>query len=222
MHITWFGQACFKIQTTIKDQEVTIITDPYSKELGLKLPRILSADIVTVSHQHYDHNNVDLIGKSKQEPFIINHVGEYEVKSVYIQGISTYHDKSKGAERGMNTVYKMYLEHNIVLAHLGDIGHVLTTEQLDELNGVHILLIPVGGVYTIDSADAQKIISEIEPKIVIPMHYDLPGLKVDLDPVEKFLHALGIKEHEPQTKLKISKKDLEKEGTQTIVLTPSS
>lgn len=214
MQIQWLGQACFKIQTKNSGQEITIITDPYSDDLGLK-PLKLQADIVTISHGHFDHNNIDAI---KGETFVITTPGEYETKGVFIYGFKAYHDNKEGQDRGAVTIFKINTE-DISIAHLSDLGHPLSDDLLDKLGNVDILLLPVGGDITIDAKRASEIVSAIEPRIVIPMHYKIPNLKIKLEPVENFLKESGLPS-ETMEKLKIAKKDLPAEETKIIVLTP--
>lgn len=214
MQITWHGHSAFRLQGKAASDIVSVVTDPYKNEAtGLKMPR-LEADIVTISHNHDDHNNLDAI---KGEPFIIRSAGEYEAKGVYVDGISSYHDIDKGAKRGENIIYRFEIE-DISITHLGDLGTELDDKQLERLEGTDILLIPVGGVYTIDAQKAVSVINQIEPRIVIPMHYKLPGLKFELDAIDKFLKAIAIKPSYEE-KLKIAKKDLPQEDMAVVVLT---
>jgi len=206
------GQSCFKLQDKIGSDGVTLVTDPYSDDIGLKMPRF-EADIVTVSHSHHDHNN---IGALRGNPFIIDTAGEYETKGVFVEGVEAWHDAAEGKERGKNIIYRIEME-DISITHLGDLGHILDTKQLEKLEGTNILLIPVGGKYTINAAKAVEVISQIEPRIVIPMHYKVPGLKIDLDGVEKFIKELGLKPRQEE-KLKILKKDLPQEDMELVVL----
>ncbi len=215
MIITWLGHACFKIQ----DKEVTVITDPYGQSIGFKLPKLM-ADIVTVSHDHEDHNNIAGVHGTSGEPFLISGAGEYEIKGVFIYGIPFWHDKNEGKERGASIAYRIEIE-GISIVHLGDLGHSLGEEQASKLDGVDILLIPVGGKYTIGAKEAAEVINEIEPRIVIPMHYKIPGLKLDIDSVDKFLKEMGASKAERLPKLKISKKDLPQEETKIILLEKS-
>lgn len=209
MDINWIGHACFRL----KGKTGAVITDPYDERAtGLKLPKLVS-DIVTVTHSHDDHSNSTVVEGS---PYLISGPGEYEVKGINVVGVNTYHDNKNGAERGRNTIYNITLD-EISVTHLGDLGHVLTTEQMEELGAVDILLIPVGGIYTIDAHIAAKITAELEPKIVIPMHYVVPGLKYSLDNVEKFLKEMGAEGVSPQPKLSITKEKLPAE-TQVVVL----
>jgi len=209
MVIYWLGQSAFKIQ----DKEVTVAIDPHD-QTGLKMPKF-QAEIVLISHDHPGHNNLEAI---KGEPFIINSPGEYEVKNVFIYGISSFHDNKEGAERGNNIIYLIEME-GVKIAHLGDFGQdSLNEEQLELLEGVDILLIPVGGVNTINGTQSAKIISQLQPRIVIPMHYKIPGLTAKLEPVDKFLKEFGVSSPEVMEKLKISKKDLPQEETKVIIL----
>ena len=176
----------------------------------------LSADIVLVTHNHSDHNNVAGV---KGEPFVINGPGEYEVKEVFVNGISSFHDDNGGKERGLNTIYLIEAE-DLKFCHLGDLGQKqLTDEQLEKIDGVDVLMIPVGGgKYTIDSSAAQKIISQIEPRIVIPMHFALPKNKAELDDVSKFLKTMGKPSVVAQDKLVGKESTMPKEGAMEIVV----
>ena len=211
MYITWHGQACFKIQ----GKEAIIITDPYENKIGLNMPR-LNGTIVTVSHDHYDHNNITAISG---DPFVISTPGEYEVKGVFIQGLTSWHDDKEGADRGKNTIFIFETE-EIKIAHLGDLGTTLSDQQLEKLEGVDILLIPVGGTYTIDGKQAATVVSQIEPRIVIPMHYKITGLNIKLQGAEPFCNEMGVKKNSIEDKLKITKKDLPAEETKVILLKP--
>lgn len=212
MIITWQGHSCFKIQDKVGLDGITLVTDPYDKKIGLKLPNF-EADIVTISHDHYDHNNVSgLRGK----PYIIDRAGEYDVKGILIEGIDSYHDEKDGKERGKNLIYRFVID-EINIAHLGDLGHALGNGQLEKLAGIDILLVPVGGNYTIDAKQAVSIISQIQPRIIIPMHYKVKNLKVDIEGVDKFIKELGIKPTEEE-KLKINKKDLPAEDMELVIL----
>ncbi|MBU1062633.1 MBL fold metallo-hydrolase [Patescibacteria group bacterium] len=212
MYITYIGHSCFKIQDKAGSDGVTIITDPFDKTVGFKMPSG-QADIVLVSHQHSDHNNTDAISGN---PFIITNAGEYEIKDVSIEGVDTFHDNSSGKERGDNIAYKINIE-GINIVHLGDLGHSLDSKQLEKLSGADILLIPVGGNYTIDAKKAVEVISQIEPRIVIPMHYKVGASTVEVAGVDKFIKELGI-EPAYEDKLKISKKELPQEDMELVIL----
>lgn len=216
MKIAWYGQACFRLTIKIKNgDKITIITDPFSKDVGLKPPRG-SADIITVSHDHYDHNNVKNISG---DPFIIEGPGEYDVKGIFIKGIYSFHDNSKGEERGSNAIYVIKAE-EMKICHLGDLGqNELSSAQLDQIGDVDVLMIPVGGTYTINGSEAVQIINQIGPKIVIPMHYKIPKLNIKLNNVDKFLEEIGAKK-EIMEEFSIQQKDLIEEEMKTIVMKP--
>jgi len=138
---------------------------------------------------------------------VINGPGEYEISGVLILGIATFHDGEGGKKRGKNTVYLMEID-EISVCHLGDLGHVLTGEQVEEIDNVDVLLLPVGGVSTINAPMAAEIVRQLEPKAVIPMHYKTPALSWELEPVERFLKEIGAKELNPQPKLSLTKSNL--------------
>lgn len=214
MIITYIGHSCFKLQDKVGPDGLTLTTDPYDKSIGLKVPNF-ETDIVTVSHDHYDHNNVKAL---RGEPFVVNCAGEYDYKGIGVHGVESYHDGHEGKDRGSNVIYRIEMD-DISVSHLGDLGHVLNDKQLDLLVGTDILLIPVGGKYTIDAKKAVEVVSQVEPRIVIPMHYKAPNLKLDIDGVDKFIKELGLKPTEEE-KLKIAKKDLPQEDMELVVLNP--
>lgn len=213
--ISFAGQSCFAISVSnSKDHSADIVIDPFDESTGLKAPNF-SADIALVTHNHHDHNNVKAL---KGEPFVINGPGEYEVKEVFIKGIPSFHDDEDGKKRGQNTIYTIEAE-DMRFCHLGDLGQKqLSDEQLDKIGQVDVLMVPVGGTYTIDSSEASKVISQIEPKIVIPMHYDLPKLKIKVDGVDKFLKTMGKPSTQPVDKLAVKPSTLPKEGAMEIVV----
>ncbi len=205
MQILWHGHSFFEIRTKPnKKTKVKILIDPFDKSVGLPVPRI-GGDLVLVTHDHHDHNNVTAV---TGEPFVIDGPGEYEIKNIFIQGIPSFHDDAKGQERGRNTIYLIESE-GITICHLGDLGQKELTEgQLEKIGEVDILMIPVGGNYTISAKEAAKIMSQIEPRISIPMHYALPRVKVKLDPLSKFLKVFGLKTVKPMEKLVVKEKEL--------------
>jgi len=222
--IYWAGQSCFQISVSnSRDHSADIVIDPYDEDAGLKLPN-LSADILLVSHDHHDHNYIKGV---KGTPFLVAGPGEYEVKGVFIQGIPSFHDDKEGKERGQNTIYVIEAE-DMRFCHLGDLGqNQLTDEQLEKIDSVDVLMIPVGGEYTIDSSEAQKIIGQIEPRIVIPMHYALPKslgrsptgeAKSKLDDISKFLKTMGKPSVVAQDKLIVKESTMPKEGAMEIVV----
>ena len=212
MQLSWYGQSCFKIES----RDVTIAIDPFSKTIGLTPPRFRS-DILLMTHAHPDHANTDALPGS---PSFIQGPGEYEVKGVSVTGIRTFHDNSDGAERGLNTVYIIEVE-DVKICHLGDFGEEkLREETQNAIGDTDILLIPVGGTYTIDGKAASGIVRAIEPRIVIPMHYKIPGLTISLASADQFLKEMGMKNAEAIEKLVIRKKDLPETETRVLVLKP--
>ncbi len=189
-----------------------MVIDPYYGDfVGFSAPK-LDADIVCITHDHKDHSNVSSVkGPEGSIPFLVQGPGEYEKSGVTIVGVSSYHDDKEGSERGKNTIYLLTID-EINVVHLGDLGQSkLTQEQIDELSSCDILLIPAGGVYTIDAKAAPAIIAALEPKIIVPMHYGLPGLKFDLAPVDDFLKVMGKEKAEPLAKLSVSRDKLPEE-----------
>lgn len=212
MEIRFLGHSCFQI----RGRKATVVTDPFGPSCGLKLAKV-AADIVTVSHNHDDHNYIEAIGGTprKPQPFVIKGPGEYEVAGVSIFGLPSFHDKTKGSQRGKNALYIIEMD-NLKLVHLGDLGHLLDDKQLEKINGVDILFVPVGGLYTIDAKEAAELVGKIQPKIVVPMHYKAPSLTFDLAPVDDFLKELGEKKPEPIQKLTVTSDKLPEEG-QTVI-----
>ncbi|RJQ13751.1 lactamase [Candidatus Parcubacteria bacterium] len=222
MVINWYGQSCLKIVTKAA-QETTVIIDPFERSVvGLNPPRG-KADVVLTTHEHPDHNNAS----SFEGAFLIKGPGEHELREVFIKGILGWHDFKKSQPI---TMYRLESE-GISLAHLSDLGQeALTDEQVEELGGVDILFVPIGGSYSLgkeklsvlDAQTAQKVINQIEPSIVIPIHYKLEGVSIDMDGPEKFLKAMGASKPEELDKLTIKKKDINPEETKVIVLKAGS
>ena len=218
--VQYLGHACFRL----RGRDGIVLTDPYDRSVGLDIGRP-TAHIVTVSHNHPDHANVAAVRPVRDQVFTINGAGEYEVGGILITGVRTYHDGKKGAELGKNTVYVIHMD-DVVFCHLGDLGHELTTQQLDEIGNVDVLFIPVGSGETIGPAQAVGVISQIEPRIVVPMHYALPGQQsftTDLAPLEKFTHELGLKDTVAEEKLSVTPSTLpaESEETRVVIMKPT-
>jgi len=172
-----------------------------------------TANIVTVSHQHPGHCYIQGIGG---EPRPVTGPGEYEISDILILGIVTFHDGEGGKKRGRNTVYVMEVD-EVSICHLGDLGHVLTGEQVEEIGDVDILLLPVGGVSTINAPMAAEVVRQLEPKAVVPMHYKTPALAWELEPVERFLKEIGVREINSQPKLSFTRSSLP-DTTQVFLL----
>ena len=209
MEITWFGHACFELKNS-----ATILTDPYDDTLGLNLPP-LQANIVTVSHNTPHHNAAHRIGGAFK---VLNRPGEYEIQQIFITGHALHPPATKTETLPRNIAF-VYEIGGITVCHMGDLGHVPIQSQIETFDNVDILLIPVGGGKGLNAAKASEVIGIIEPSIVIPMHYALPGLTIPLEPLDRFLKEMGISQIEPQPRLKIAPSNLPAE-TQTIVLIP--
>ncbi|HEX9976094.1 MAG TPA: MBL fold metallo-hydrolase [Dehalococcoidales bacterium] len=199
MEITWLGHACFRL----KGSQATVVTDPYPPDLGYSLGK-QTARVVTVSHQHPGHSYIAGIGG---EPKVIKGPGEYEIGGILVIGLPTFHDGDGGKQRGKNIVYLIEVD-EVAICHLGDLGHVLTTQQVEEIGNVDVLLVPVGGVSTINASMAAEVVRQLEPKIVVPMHYKTAVLKQELEPVDRFLKEMGVKDVTSRPKLSVTKANL--------------
>lgn len=219
MEIKYIGHSSF----FIKSKEARVVTDPYDPGMvGLKFPKT-EADIVTISHQHPDHNYIAGISGT---PLVIDWPGEFEKNGVRIFGYRSFHDKNKGQERGENTLYKIETE-DLSILHCGDLGHLIDDSFIEEIGEVDILMVPVGGLFTIDATEAVELVKRVEPKLVIPMHYNSPKLKQEqfekLTGVEDFLKKIGASGEEPPTqKLTVKSDDLKEVEMKVVVMDISS
>lgn len=207
MKIKYLGHSSFKITgKTPFGEEVTLITDPFNpKEVGLSYSK-QEADIVTLSHHHGDHDATDNIeGEPRENYILLDTPGEYEIKGLRIFGLKSYHDDKQGAERGTNVIYVFdFMEARV--AHLGDLGHKLESDQLEQLENIDILLTPVGGVFTISPKEALETIEDLEPAVTIPMHYKTSKHNATFDKLatlEDFLKEVGASDTEPQKELSV-------------------
>ncbi len=208
MEITWLGHSCFRI----RGKDATIVTDPYDRSLGYVMGKP-TASIVTVSHHHPDHDCVAMVGG---KPKIVDRPGEYEISDVIITGIPSFHDNQRGALRGKNTAFLIELD-EMTLCHLGDLGHVPSSEQVEEMSDVDILLTPVGGVSTINAAAAAETVSLVQPKIVVPMHFKTEVVRRELEPLDRFLKEMGLKNVTTQPRLTVVRTGLPAQ-TQVVIL----
>ncbi len=211
MEISWLGHSCFQL----RGKNVTLITDPFSPQLEHSLGKI-NAPIVTISHNHPGHN---FAGGVDGDPRIVRGPGEYEISDVLITGVASYHDNKHGQELGRNTIYVIHMD-DLIVCHLGDLGHILQEEQLEEVADADVLLIPIGGQHTINATQAAEVISQVEPRIVIPMHYS-PSIGDVPNPLDKFCREMGIEALNPQPKLSITRSALPAE-TQVVILSSRS
>lgn len=210
MDITWNGHACF----SIRGKSAALVVDPF-KGIGLKEPK-LEANILLISHGHDDHSNVAAV---TGDPYVIDTAGEYESHGVMIEGIPTFHDDKEGTERGRNIVWSLTFE-GIHLVHLGDLGHQLSDAVVERLGDIDVLFIPVGGVYTIDAKGAAEVVKKLQPRVTVPMHYDVPGLALSkkLGGVDAFLKETGAKTVKLDKKTwKLKPTDLPEDDSKVVV-----
>ena len=182
MEITWYGRACFRL----KGREATVITDPCPPSTGFVAGKH-DVDLLTISHDHKDHTYT----RSITAGLTLTRPGEYEYHGVLATGVRTFHDGQRGADRGENIVFAVEVD-GVHIGHLGDLGHLLTEDQLSELGPVDVLLVPVGGNFSISPAEAAEVVAQVSPKIVIPMHFATDGGSSDLMGPERFIHEMGI------------------------------
>ena len=208
MEITWLGHACFRL----KGRDSLVLMDPCPKSTGYSIGR-QQANIVTVSHDHPDHSYTQAVAGS---PRLIDAPGEYEIGGVLITGVRTYHDSKRGAQLGRNTAFVVEVD-EVRVCHLGDLGHVPTQEQSEALSDIDVLLVPVGGHTTIDAETASEIITQLEPKLVVPMHYATEVATTKLDPLDTFVKQMGVSAPQPQPRLTLTRSSLPAQ-TQVVVL----
>lgn len=217
MNIEYYGHSCFKITAKPAgrgQEDVVVFLDPFDKQVGLRPPQG-QADLVLVSHHHFDHDNASAL---KGEPVVFDIPGEYSVKGINVIGLPSFHDNKEGAERGLNTIFILETE-DLKICHLGDLGCDLNEKQLEEMDGVDVLMIPVGGKVTIDAKKAEEIVKLVEPKIIIPMHYKMKGSTItDIADEKGFCDEIGSCPKEKVAKLNIKKKDLEGKSMEVVIM----
>ncbi len=209
MEITWYGRACFRL----KGRDATVITDPCPPATGFVAGKH-DVDLLTISHAHPDHTYT----RSISADLVLTRPGEYEFRDLLITGVRSFHDAVGGAERGENTIFAIEVD-GVHVCHLGDLGHLLSEEQLGELGPVDVLLVPVGGGTTVSPAEAAEVVSQMNPKLVIPMHFAVDGGSKDLGLAEKFLHEMAVAEPVRQPKANLTPSSLPDES-QVILLEP--
>lgn len=210
MRIKWLGHSCFKISS---EGGIRILTDPFDDNVGYKLPSV-ETDIITISHGHFDHNFIDCV-KGNFE--VINRVGNFYIKDIPITGIHTYHDEVNGEKRGDNIIFIFEVD-GVRICHLGDIGHTLSPSQLQMIGEVDILLIPIGGIYTLDAEGAFEVIEQLKPSIIIPMHYKTPSLKFELEGADKFISKMGDVKSLESKVFEIKKQEINKDERRVYLL----
>lgn len=208
--IKWFGHNCFRIRA----KEATVITDPVGKVTGYAMTK-QTADIVSLSHTDEAHSNLNAVRPEYQ---LVDGPGEYEMHGVFITGVRTFRDAENGATRGFNTIFLFELD-GMHFCHLGNLGHLLTSAQLEEIGSPDVLFVPAGGTDVISPAQAAEVIAQLEPKIIIPMRYATEQGDRDLGDLASFCKALGVTTPTPEEKLTIRDAG---ETTQVIALLPES
>lgn len=211
MKIKYLGHSSFKLT---ESTGTSVVTDPYAPEVGYRMPQV-SADAVTVSHHHFDHDYVKAVGG---DPKIIDKEDSYELPGVEIHAIKSFHDGVRGKKRGENVIFKFRMD-GLDICHLGDLGEACTAELIELILPVDVLLIPVGGNYTIDAETAKEYVDRLMPEIVIPMHYRQKDCKIDIEKVDEFVNLFDdeLITEEDTDEIELSRSDLTGE-TRIIVL----
>lgn len=207
IRLKWFGHSMWKISTS----DISIITDPFT-DIGYTMPTAETADIILSSHDHFDHNNFELIGGS---PEIIKTEGKFKISGINIQTFLTYHDETKGSERGDNLLMKFELEGRTFL-HCGDLGHMISDELVNEIGNVNVLFIPVGGHFTINAETAKKIVDKIDPVIIFPMHYKTAVLTFPIKYKEDYLKLIKNHHHHNSNQIELTDDDFCSKQTITL------
>ena len=190
-----------------------MLTDPPDPKSGAAIPKT-AADLVTISSDDPRHGSLRSVGG---EPVVLRGPGEYEVREILVTGIGTFRDDEQGARRGRNTIYTIRLD-DLVICHLGGLGHVLPTNDLEKLGDIDVVLVPIGGADAdLTAPKAAEVIHQLEPKVVIPMSYDPDDSRTKDSPFERLLHELGVKDIEPTSKLTLSRSSLP-ENIQVVAL----
>lgn len=212
MKITWLGHSSFMLE---ESTGTTVVTDPYHSYVGFEMPRV-NADIVTVSHSHKDHCFLDAVGG---DPTVINRAGAYEIGGVHMLAQKVHHDDKKGALRGDNIIFKYRMD-GVDVCHMGDVGEECNAILVESLMPVNVLLIPVGGNYTIDAEQAKEYVDHIMPDIVIPMHYKTKDCEFDIDKVNRFLNLFDDENivYCDSSSVEFDRADFDGETTKVLVL----
>ena len=205
MQIRWHGHSCFEITDS-----ATVVTDPHDgRSLGI-MPPSASADIVLISHDHFDHNSFKTIRGSHKDVFAF--VGDFEFKGLRFLGLGTDHDEAGGSKRGKNVMYVMKMD-NISLCHCGDLGNMPDDDVIKKIKGIDILMVPVGGVYTIESRNLVKFIDAVRPRVIVPMHYRVGGLSIPLNSLDSFLNSVPYEVEHVGNEIDLSSDELPNETT---------
>ncbi|HOO52795.1 MAG TPA: MBL fold metallo-hydrolase [Methanothrix sp.] len=210
LKISWLGHSCFKIED---DSGKVVVTDPFDESVGYPPPRI-RADVVALSHDHHDHNNVKAL---KGDPAVVRGPGKKAAAGIEFEGIASYHDDRGGKLRGKNTIFCFEMD-GVRVCHLGDLGHLLSEKEVAALGRVDVLMIPVGGAFTLDGEGAKKVVGQINPRIVMPMHFKTLAVpkSFGIYPADDFFSGQQVER--PGHTLTVSKKSLPTKGEGPLVV----
>jgi L-ascorbate metabolism protein UlaG (beta-lactamase superfamily) len=213
LDITWYGLSCFRL---VERGNITIVTDPFSDSIGLPMPK-LKGDLVTISHDSPGHNAVETV---KGQQLVLAGAGEYEIGGVFITGIPLHYIEEASGVSRRNVAYLMKYPNDITVLHLGDLNHVPDQSTIEDFGEVHVALVPVGGGNTLNAAQAADVIALIEPSFIVPMHYGIDGLNIELDPVDKFLKAMGVSRVHEEDVLRVQA-GMMPEQSEVVILHPN-
>lgn len=211
MDITWYGHSCFRM---IERGAASIVTDPFDDSIGYEVPK-LKADIVSISHDASGHNAVDNV---KGVDLVLQGPGEYEMGGVFVTGVATYDPDGDPETLRRNIIY-VFNFGTVTVCHLGDLDYTPQQKQIEALGSIDVLLVPVGGGGALNASQASDVISLIEPRIVVPMHYKTDQIDLDLEPLDRFIGEMGLQNIEETDLLRVNKTTLAGEDTQVVLLT---
>ena len=213
MKIEYLGHSCFQLT---ERTGTTVVCDPYDRAVGYDMPKV-DADAVTISHRHFDHDNTGAVGG---KPIVIDSECNYDLHGVDISAVKSFHDSQRGKARGENLIFKYRMD-GIDICHLGDLGEACSSDLIELLLPVDVLLIPVGGNYTIDAEMAKEYVDRLMPNVVIPMHFRDKGCKIDVEKVDEFLQTFDEEdvEEKEDSEIEITRRDFDNsDNTKVIVL----
>jgi L-ascorbate metabolism protein UlaG (beta-lactamase superfamily) len=212
LDIVWNGHACFRL----RGRETTIVTDPYDRSTGYPALKV-TADVVTISNPHPHHSHREAVSPAGSRVRTVDGPGEYEVAGSLIEGVATYRDKQRGKELGKNTAFMIHLD-DLSVCHLGALAHTLSSSQIEALKDADVLLVPVGGGTALDAAAAAEVVSQLEPRIVVPMYYGTPA--EPLESAERFCRELAVTDTTVQPRLTVTRSSLPEETRVVLLAAP--
>lgn len=200
MKIQWLGHACFLLTSS---SGVRVLTDPFDPSVGYPVPAV-EAEIVTTSHQHSDHNYTQAVKGAFQ---LIDSAGSYSVKGIDVVGVDTFHDDAGGSKRGKNLIFRFTID-GLTVAHCGDLGHPLSPEQARAVGPVDVLIVPVGGYYTIDALTAKGVAEQLKARLTVPMHFKTSVMNFPITTVDPFIEAMGRAQRAGATEIEVTRESL--------------